>query len=215
MCLCGSEDQQRLFPYTELTGWVCNRDRMCLLRVTNWTFKYNSNYYQCLKGKANINFNKFGIKFCATKCRVKELWLSERVENVLGFRWVAVGGGYSKEDKEIKTEGCPPYFVKREEWHRAIFFTQRTENLTAFITSFSCLSCLSDKSLQYCEFLSAFAKLRKATISFVMSVRLSAWENSAPIGRIFMKFDIWGFFENMSRKFKHHQNRTRINGTLH
>jgi len=37
--------------------------------------------------------------------------------------------------------------------------------------------------------LSAFAKLRKATISFVMSDRPSAW-NSAPTRRIFMKFDI-------------------------
>jgi len=40
----------------------------------------------------------------------------------------------------------------------------------------------------------AFAKLRGATISFVMcvslSVRPSAWNNSAPTGRIFMKFDI-------------------------
>jgi hypothetical protein len=36
----------------------------------------------------------------------------------------------------------------------------------------------------------AFAKLRKATISFVMSVRLSAWNNSISTGRILMKFDI-------------------------
>jgi hypothetical protein len=38
--------------------------------------------------------------------------------------------------------------------------------------------------------LRTFAKLRKATISFVMSVRPSAWNNSAPTGRIFMKFDV-------------------------
>jgi hypothetical protein len=54
--------------------------------------------------------------------------------------------------------------------------------------------------------LGAFAKLRKATVSFVMSVRPSvchsAWDNSAPIGRTFMKLDIWGFLENQSRKFK-------------
>jgi len=36
----------------------------------------------------------------------------------------------------------------------------------------------------------AFAKLRIASISFVMSVRLSAWNNSAITGRIFMKFVI-------------------------
>jgi hypothetical protein len=36
----------------------------------------------------------------------------------------------------------------------------------------------------------AFAKLRKATISFVTSVCPSAWNNSAPTGLILMKFDI-------------------------
>ena len=38
--------------------------------------------------------------------------------------------------------------------------------------------------------LGAFVRLRKATVSFVVSVRLSAWNNSASTGRIFMKFDI-------------------------
>ena len=42
--------------------------------------------------------------------------------------------------------------------------------------------------------LGAFAKLRKTTISFVMSVcpslRPSAWNNSAPAGRFFIKFSI-------------------------
>jgi hypothetical protein len=32
-----------------------------------------------------------------------------------------------------------------------------------------------------------------------MSVRLSARDNSAPSGRIFMKFDIWGFFGNIGK----------------
>jgi len=40
------------------------------------------------------------------------------------------------------------------------------------------------------SFLCAFARLRKKTISFVMSVCLSAWINSAPNGRTFMKFGI-------------------------
>ena len=40
--------------------------------------------------------------------------------------------------------------------------------------------------------------------SFVMSlsVRLSAWNNSSPTGRIFIKFDLEDFFENLARKFK-------------
>jgi hypothetical protein len=37
-------------------------------------------------------------------------------------------------------------------------------------------------------FLGAFTKLRNATVSFVISVRLSAWNNSAPITRISTKF---------------------------
>jgi len=43
-------------------------------------------------------------------------------------------------------------------------------------------------------FFGAFEKFRKATITFVMyvcvSVRLTAWNNSAPIRWIFMKSDI-------------------------
>jgi hypothetical protein len=36
----------------------------------------------------------------------------------------------------------------------------------------------------------AFPKSQKATKSFVTSVRLSAWNNSAPTGWIFMELDI-------------------------
>ena len=46
--------------------------------------------------------------------------------------------------------------------------------------------------------LGSFAKLWKANTRFVTYVRLSAWNNSAPIGSIFMKFNIWVFFENKS-----------------
>jgi hypothetical protein len=53
----------------------------------------------------------------------------------------------------------------------------------------------------YSTILGAFAKLRKATISIVLSVRpsvgLSAWNNSVPTGRVFMEFDIWVFFEKL------------------
>jgi hypothetical protein len=67
--------------------------------------------------------------------------------------------------------------------------------------------------------LGVIAKLRKATISFVMSVRpsvrQSAWNNSASTWRIVMKFDISVLFENLSRKFKIQWNLTRITSTLH
>jgi hypothetical protein len=57
--------------------------------------------------------------------------------------------------------------------------------------------------------LGAFQKWRKVIINFVMSsrppVRPSAWNNSAPTGRIVLKFRIWIFFENLSDicKFRH------------
>ena len=61
------------------------------------------------------------------------------------------------------------------------------------------------------------------TISFIMSVRielfasscLSVLNNSAPTGRILMKFGIWIFFENLPGKFKFHWNLTGVKGTLH
>ena len=37
-----------------------------------------------------------------------------------------------------------------------------------------------------------------------LAVRPSACNNAALTGRIFMKFDIWVFFKNLSRKFKFH-----------
>jgi hypothetical protein len=55
--------------------------------------------------------------------------------------------------------------------------------------------------------------LRAATVSFGMSanpVRPSAWNNSSPTGRIFMKFHILGFSEDQSIKFKFGQNLARI-----
>jgi DNA invertase Pin-like site-specific DNA recombinase len=51
-------------------------------------------------------------------------------------------------------------------------------------------------------FLAAFAEVRKANISFVMSACPSEWNNSTTSGRILMKLDILAFFENLSRKFE-------------
>ena len=51
------------------------------------------------------------------------------------------------------------------------------------------------------QFSDAFSKLLKATVSF-MSVCLSAWNNSAPTGRIFMKFDITNFLEKPVEKIQ-------------
>jgi hypothetical protein len=51
-------------------------------------------------------------------------------------------------------------------------------------------------------FLGASPRLRKVTTIFVVSVRPSAFYSSAPTGRNWMKFDIWWFFENLSRSMK-------------
>ena len=63
-------------------------------------------------------------------------------------------------------------------------------------------------------FLGAFPELWKNNINFIMSlylsvclrpsVRLPAWNISAPTGRIFMKIYVWEFFENLSRKLYFH-----------
>jgi hypothetical protein len=60
------------------------------------------------------------------------------------------------------------------------------------------------------QFLGMLAKLRKGTISFVMSVSLKDFSsvclsvrvaNSATTAEIFIKLNVWVFFEYMSRKY--------------
>jgi hypothetical protein len=46
-------------------------------------------------------------------------------------------------------------------------------------------------------YLGMSAELQETTVSFVMSVRLSAWNNLAPTTRILMKFGISVSFENL------------------
>ena len=50
-----------------------------------------------------------------------------------------------------------------------------------------------------CRCVGVHTKLRNVTISFVVSVTCN---NSVCLRWIFMKFDIWGFLKNLSRKFK-------------
>jgi len=52
-------------------------------------------------------------------------------------------------------------------------------------------------------------------MSVRLSVHPSAWSNSTPTRRISIKFDIWGFFENLSRKLNFHQNVAKMTGILH
>jgi hypothetical protein len=67
----------------------------------------------------------------------------------------------------------------------------------------------SSPILTILTFLDAFLKLRKATISLVISVHLSTCNNSAPTGRIFMKFE---YFSKICRE---HLMPTRTPGNSH
>ena len=58
-------------------------------------------------------------------------------------------------------------------------------------------------------------KKRRPLAWSYLSVCPSARNNSSLNGQISMKFYIWVFFESLLRKFKVHENLTRITGTLH
>jgi hypothetical protein len=81
-----------------------------------------------------------------------------------------------------------------------------------------CMNCISFCAFHLSKLSGVFLfKLRKAIISFVMSVGLSVRvEHLGPDWTDFpKKFESWVFFENLSRKFKFHSYLTRITGTLH
>jgi hypothetical protein len=70
-------------------------------------------------------------------------------------------------------------------------------------------------------FTSSYARSEKCEKWLLTSLRLSVhlsrpymWKNSASTGRVFMKFDIWVFFENLSRIIKFHLSLTRITVAL-
>ena len=52
-----------------------------------------------------------------------------------------------------------------------------------------------------CYFTPSLRRVRKIAKSdyWVRHVHSSSWNNSAPVRRILMKYDIWAFFENLSR----------------
>jgi hypothetical protein len=87
--------------------------------------------------------------------------------------------------------------------------------------TFHCLvhissNCSVSDDLLHTLFLGAFAKFRKATVSFVMPVRYSV--RMETFGSHWMDFhEIWYFrvFENLSRKFTFNWNLRRITSTLH
>jgi hypothetical protein len=94
-----------------------------------------------------------------------------------------------------------------------IFIYIKTPNIHLFVLFFNLH--IADETSKYkkllvigthspVNYLGTFAKLRKAAVRLVMSVCQSAGNNSAPTGRIFNKFDKWGFV-NLSIKFECHE----------
>jgi hypothetical protein len=81
---------------------------------------------------------------------------------------------YSEQEKELTLQSAILVFLMTH--RRRVTFTGRARGTCAAATRH--------------RFLGAFAKLRKASISLVVSVRLSAWNNSASTIRILMKFEI-------------------------
>ena len=84
--LCGSQNKQRLFPYTALTDWFYNRDGVCLLRGTDWVFKCDR-YSFVLKG-----FSQVINTFTATpwKAVLIQYLILMAVKLQIGISWVII-----------------------------------------------------------------------------------------------------------------------------
>jgi hypothetical protein len=55
--------------------------------------------------------------------------------------------------------------------------------------------CFSTRNCHPLDLMGAFTKLRKASVRYVTSACPSVPNNSAPTGRIFKKFGVFGFLE--------------------
>ena len=80
-----------------------------------------------------------------------------------------------------------------------------TRHYHVLVSSFHCVSPCYCFVVDFLTFLGAFAKFRKVTISFFMSVRLSAWNNSAFTGRIVHEMWYFSIFRtSVQKNFKFH-----------
>jgi hypothetical protein len=85
-----------------------------------------------------------------------------------------------------------PYFQTVLWWWTMVQAVYNTWYCSSLFSG--CYMPVRPKASRFFWFLGAFAKLRKTTLaSPCLLVRLSAWDNAAPIGRIFLKFGICYF----------------------
>ena len=85
---------------------------------------------------------------------------------------------------KILAKQCFPFRVKSA--YSRVLLTCKVESCNTATLSHTKLRAVSGAEE---GILGAFAKLRIAIASFVISVRLSAWNNSAPTRKIFMKLE--------------------------
>jgi hypothetical protein len=115
-------------------------------------------------------------------------------QNVLSTNTISVGRvGQPSWEHILGLKG--PHKLKYYYW---IYFILRIivgQTFRAVDSSVRGLHLTISILLQYEAFVGAFAKLRKATIIFVMSVRLSASNNSVPSGKFLYNL----VFENFSK----------------
>ena len=101
-------------------------------------------------------------------------------------------------------------------WSGSCKKKRETHYRCAYLFSHMAGLCLfKEQGILSFTFYGAFAKLRRAIISFFMSVCPSAWNNPAPTGQILMKFDIWAFFRKSVEKILVSLKSDRKMGTLH
>ena len=154
---------------------------MCLLRGTVWIFIYNST-------------------FCPHSVFMCFVWIWEQtaIISLYSINWLV-----------FITETECVYCAVRIGSLYIILRSAHTAYLCVLLGSEN-KQLLFPYTALTSRLLGAFAKLRKATNSFVMSLRPSVlpsflpsvWNNSSPTGRIFMKIGIRVFSENPSRKLK-------------
>ena len=96
---------------------------------------------------------------------------------------------HNNDPETPKHSTCEPDLKVNKRRYPSAVVTNFTETHCCYFCQPSCFATIV--SIQSpMTVLSTFAKLRKATISFLIYVCLSALNNSAPTGRIFTKFHI-------------------------
>ena len=102
--LCESQNKQRLFPYTALIDWFCIRDRVCLLRGTDWVFIYNSDVLKVqwsLSVPPGLTFTNSA--FCPHSVFMCFVWISEQtaIISLYNINWLV----FIAESESVHTTG--------------------------------------------------------------------------------------------------------------